>query len=93
MSEVNDEASGQGRRQAMPEHLPPTVIEPTGVYAPATLAKMLGCTELTIRKAIARKRLSASRAVAGRSLVLGQWVLDWLTADWHRRQRESQQAA
>lgn len=57
----------------------PHKIEQTAVYDLATAREALDLAETTLPRAIRRGQLRASRR-AGKYLILGQWLLDWIAA-------------
>ncbi len=58
-------------------------IIPTGIYDDALLRTELGISAQTLAVARRRGELRSTRK-GQRILYLGQWVIDWLTADQRR---------
>jgi hypothetical protein len=65
----------------MPSTLP---IDPDTVYTEGAISLALDLPTATLRRARREGRLRFSRQ-GPRILILGRWVLDWLTADAQQR--------
>ena len=65
----------------MPETLP---ISPDTVYTEGAVALALDLPTATLRRARREGRLRFTRQ-GPRVLILGRWLLDWLTADGQRQ--------
>jgi hypothetical protein len=66
----------------MPNTLP---VQPETVYTEGALALALGLPPATLQRARREGRLRFVRQ-GHRILFLGQWILDWLTADAARQE-------
>jgi hypothetical protein len=62
-----------------PTGRPPAVVEPNGLYFLADVIALTRAKRPAVRAAIAAGQLRAS-VVAGRYIVLGSWLLDWIHA-------------
>jgi hypothetical protein len=73
----------------------PHVIQPTGIYFADTAQNLLRLTKSTLRREVREGRLRISKR-AGRYIILGSWLLEWIAAGELKRRRtevrESQSA-
>jgi hypothetical protein len=60
--------------------LSPHKIDPESIYDDGALAMTLGVASASLARARRQGRLRYRR-VGNRTLYLGRWIIDWLTAD------------